>query len=185
MIAAHLLVSIVAALVGAGTTLLLGHSVPMAIGAYAIGGALGLLVTAATQICLSLLRDEGDATRRDQAAWTARLIREATDAGLSGDAAQVLPFRRVVTATRTPASSTGDPRLQPGWAHPPNSWPDEIPETLRLRLLDAMSYDSATVADIWDELTGWLVEQGIDGPLSHPGRPGANTPEYSSDRMVH
>ena len=46
----------------------------------------------------------------------------------------------------------GDPRLRPDWVQGSSQWPDEVPGDLRLRLLDAVSFGSYGIDDLWDEV---------------------------------
>ncbi len=42
-----------------------------------------------------------------------------------------------------------------------STWPEYVPKDLELRLLDALSYQNCSQADIWDEVKGWLEENRI------------------------
>lgn len=46
-----------------------------------------------------------------------------------------------------------------GRAGPP--LPEQLPEDLRWRLLDALSYDSCTPQDVWDTLRDWMIANGM------------------------
>ncbi len=42
-----------------------------------------------------------------------------------------------------------------------SAWPEYVPIDLELRLLDALSYQNCSQADIWDEVKSWLEENHI------------------------
>lgn len=42
-----------------------------------------------------------------------------------------------------------------------SKWPEYVPKDLELRLLDALSYQGCSQAEIWDEVKSWLEENCI------------------------
>jgi len=49
-------------------------------------------------------------------------------------------------------------------------WPEHVPRDLELRLIDALSYNSCTQADIWDEVKDWLEEHRVNCAVTVDGR---------------
>lgn len=134
----------------------------MAVLAHAVGGAAGILGSAAL-CCLFGLRSE-DGSEED------RIL-------LPADAPQgrVLPFELppgTARRRRLPALRRADPRLAPDWQQPQEQsrgWPDAVPADLRLRLqavLDRTGPAPVTPEAIWDALRGWLLEHGTDAPAA-------------------
>ena len=165
MLAVRFLASVVAALVATMVSLAVGYSGLTSIAAYFLGGAVGFLGSGAVGVSLHHLSQTPPMQtppmwQNDDPFFWSRIVRNAAEEASQGPNPKVLHYDSTTNLQSSPGLR-GDPRLQLIRAQEKGSWPEEVPEDLRLRLLDATSYASCGPDDIWDEVRTWLSEQSI------------------------
>lgn len=169
MLAFHLLMSVMVGLSVAVASLSQGYSGLHSLGVGILGGVVGLVGSAGLAWGRRWRSYDQISLQDDPLVWH-RMVKTAVDQSSQGTNPQVI---RYPTQRRTLADlARGENRHQrPDQALAAESWPEELPEDLHMRLLHVMSYDGCGTDEVWAEVRLWLGHHGVGRPARWQDRP--------------
>lgn len=155
MLVFHLLISVSLGLSLAVASLAQGYSGLHSFSVCVLGAVVGLLASAALAGILRWRSPDMLGVPNDASMWH-RIV---------GSSLEGASQRALVEL----AAGTDEHRLT-DWALGSASWPKEMPEDLRMRLLHVMSYDDCGADEIWEEVRLWLGYHGVARPANWQDR---------------